>query len=777
MSRPDPNSPIQLTFELDGQTIEATARAGRSALDFLRQDCRQSQLVPGCSPQGLCGCCAVLVNGKPKLSCTLRVKNLNGKTIQTLKSIPTPQLHRLHAAFAVHGAAQCGYCTPGILLQSAALLEQNPEASDLDIDKALNMHLCRCTGYAKIKKAIQSVQNDALQSGTGFLSPESSLACLGQSLRVADICYPSTQYAVPVFSSHLGQVTSIESELEQAAFVSLRDLFSSVEDPFLTHAGMPVGFTLASSLDIARENSLRVKASVTPIVPNLSFEALKPPIQKAHRAESKHPSKVQQWLTQSVETPMQEPAYLEPDALICTPTATGLHLTVAGVNPHRLKSWLHAHDIHNVEIESLACGASYGGRNVDFLALCAIKLCQRTQEPIAIQLTFEQAQRMHPKAPPQKVSLKLGLDQTGAPCALQGHIHILGGTTPPEHLANDLAQSIQFPYAIEHIDIQIATHPSDHPPTTWLRDKGLTAFSIALENLMNQAAKLTGHDPLSYRAKHLKEHRYYDLLKAAASYASKHKPDSFALALITSTPAAEAHIDIKLTVTSGTGIEILLPFPDNGQGLESLLMAQAAQATGFSFDIFSCRSNTTQALSAHCHAEDLMVLAPIALQKACEALLKDLEDRSIEALDGQIWTGEALGSEARPQAAAVLCTVDSDEQPQILAVSSIQRPNSGVEGLIEGAAHMGFSMALGESLRFDAQGIPLAHLRHLNLLKAKNSPSILSQLLVTRDAFGAGVAQVAATAATCALAAPDADALTLPLADSALAQRIGIRVR
>ena len=774
MPRPDPNEIINVRFELDGEPVDKTARSGRSALDFLRQDCQQTQLVPGCSPQGLCGCCAIMVNGKPKLSCTLRVKNLNGKSIQTLRGMDPNTVARLHKSFAAHGATQCGYCTPGIILQSAALLERNPEANASDIDKALNMHLCRCTGYSKIKMAIRSVQEEVQHSGTGFISPSSTLSSLGQSIRVADIRYPNTLYAVPVFSSTIGTLVAVDPSISEMSFASIKELFGH-ETHQIKHAGEPIGFTMSNSLDEARLLASEVHCTIDPEPVRLSFDKLSAPCQSFNL--KKGSATVASWIKQSIEVPMQDPAYLEPDALICTPTENGYHLTVAGVNPHHLKSWLKEVGFPNVDVESLPCGASYGGRNINDLAHCALQLSKLKQQPIAIHLSFEQAQRMHPKSPPQLVNLELGLTQEGIPCALKGDIKILGGQSPDPKTAQQMAEAILTPYTLQEIDIEITVHHSTHPPIALLRDKGMLGFTLALESLMNRAADNAGFDPLSFRGKLLANPKFTPVLKAIANEVVHQQPTDFGLGLSMSRPSDSASVQIKLTVKAGSGIEIKVPIPESGQNLEAQLMSQAAIATGFPYEIFQVRCDTEDQLIGDCHDEDIPDLASIALAKACSAMRTALEKENLEDLDGQTWIGRANGNEADERFAAVLCIQPPEGRPTLFVVGGTTHPNSATESLIEGAAHMGLSVVLGEALRFDENGIPLKHLRTLNLLKAKNSPPIQSSLLMTSFGTGAGVSKMAAGAAVVGLANPNYDHISLPLSETSQAKSFGIRVR
>lgn len=140
---------------VNGELREVAAYTSRTLLEVLREDLGLPGTKHGCEV-GECGTCAVLIDGEPALSCLLLPAELEGKHITTIEGLADrSNLHPLQAAFADLGAAQCGYCTPGILLVAKALLEENPSPNRKQIEEALGGNLCRCTGYLKIFEAIE----------------------------------------------------------------------------------------------------------------------------------------------------------------------------------------------------------------------------------------------------------------------------------------------------------------------------------------------------------------------------------------------------------------------------------------------------------------------------------------------------------------------------------------------------------------------------------------------------------------------------------------------
>jgi carbon-monoxide dehydrogenase small subunit len=124
-------------------------------LDLLRDEIGLTGTKEGCGT-GDCGACTVLMNGKPVNSCLILSGELDDAAIVTIEGLKIgPELHAIQKAFIEDGGAQCGYCTPGMLMMSKALLDENPAPSEEDIRFALSGNLCRCTGYAKIIQAVQ----------------------------------------------------------------------------------------------------------------------------------------------------------------------------------------------------------------------------------------------------------------------------------------------------------------------------------------------------------------------------------------------------------------------------------------------------------------------------------------------------------------------------------------------------------------------------------------------------------------------------------------------
>jgi carbon-monoxide dehydrogenase small subunit len=154
-SRTAERSKSHIGFVVNGESVEAAFAPHKTLLEVLREDLSLTGTKHGCE-LGECGTCAVLVDGKPVLSCLVLGLECEGRRVETVEGMAGPQgLHPLQKAFADLGAAQCGYCTPGFLLTAKALLEEKPKPTLPQIREALAGNLCRCTGYIKIFEAVE----------------------------------------------------------------------------------------------------------------------------------------------------------------------------------------------------------------------------------------------------------------------------------------------------------------------------------------------------------------------------------------------------------------------------------------------------------------------------------------------------------------------------------------------------------------------------------------------------------------------------------------------
>ena len=154
-----------LTFTVNGQSRSVTTDPARPLLDVLREELQLTGTKYGCG-EGRCGACTVLLDGKRTFSCRTEAEAASGKSVTTIEALSQgDRLHPVQEAFLEEGASQCGYCTPGMVMATVALLKEKPNAGDDEIVAWMNANLCRCCNYVNILNAVKRAARGAAGAG------------------------------------------------------------------------------------------------------------------------------------------------------------------------------------------------------------------------------------------------------------------------------------------------------------------------------------------------------------------------------------------------------------------------------------------------------------------------------------------------------------------------------------------------------------------------------------------------------------------------------------
>lgn len=159
----------QLHCTVNGEKVDRSVDPMLTAYDILRDELRLTGTKGACL-EGECGSCTILLDGKPVTSCLVLAPQLEGREVVTIEGLAADErLHPVQQSFITAGAVQCGYCTPGLVMAAAALLEQNPDPTEQEVREGLEGNLCRCTGYTKIVDAVlgaaKTVESKAVVGG------------------------------------------------------------------------------------------------------------------------------------------------------------------------------------------------------------------------------------------------------------------------------------------------------------------------------------------------------------------------------------------------------------------------------------------------------------------------------------------------------------------------------------------------------------------------------------------------------------------------------------
>ncbi len=154
----------RITFNLNGKPVDAAYEPGMHFLEVLREECGVVSVKDGCAPEGTCGCCLIMVDGYPAMSCLRKPEQMHGKDVVTVEGLSEEKRRLLSEAFLLEGGVQCGFCIPGIIVRAASLMEHDQTGDRATVAKALDGHLCRCTGYGRILDSIQTA-GEACKNG------------------------------------------------------------------------------------------------------------------------------------------------------------------------------------------------------------------------------------------------------------------------------------------------------------------------------------------------------------------------------------------------------------------------------------------------------------------------------------------------------------------------------------------------------------------------------------------------------------------------------------
>ena len=335
-----------ITFTLDGREVAVRAD-GASLLEALRDRIGSRSAKDGCSPQGQCGCCTVLVDGQARVACVTPVARIAGRVVTTLEGMPADVRDGWADAFSDTGASQCGFCTPGIVMRLAALASRPAAAGAAEpadaVDQALLAHLCRCTGWQTIHEAAALVRDRTSHGASVVVRPQRDLVAAG---------------ARATLEGASGQHVAREVALGEGGFAD----DSAPADALVAVLGLDGAWVVAETLTEARRLAGKVQGRRT--TAPLSWPVSVPE---------------GDW-KRTLQTTWVEPAYLEPDASWCVP----------GGQP----------------ASSLGNGGAFGGKVASSAAAMARQLADRHGRAVRVLFSREDVVRLGPKRPPMALGLR-----------------------------------------------------------------------------------------------------------------------------------------------------------------------------------------------------------------------------------------------------------------------------------------------------------------------------------------------------------------------------------
>ena len=533
-------------FTLNGMAEEVEAYSDQSLLEVLREKFKITSVKNGCAPQGQCGACLAIIDGSPKNACAVIMEKVEGKTVLTLEGVSEDERQLYARAFQSAAGLQCGFCTPGLVLRIKWLTDRGRALSRDEIARALNGHLCRCTGYVKIVDAVEMIFA-AKQSGQ--LPELLERGGVGQSLGryqglemalgarpfVADMDVPGLLHGAVVLSPHArARVLGIDSRkaLALPGVISVATASDVPGDrwvgqiypdwPCLVAVGEEVRYVgdvlavvAAETPRIAREAAGLVAVDYQLLPPVLDpGEALAP---GAPQVNPRHDNllsltKIQRgdvdaalassahvvsgtWRTQRIEH-----LFLEPEAALAVPLEDGrLHLYTQGqgvFDDRRQVASVLAEPEANVFAELVPNGGAFGGKEDMTIQAQTALLARLTGRPVRIELNREESVRMHAKRHPIVMGYTVGCDAEGRLTAAR--IDLLGDSGAYASVGGKVLERAAGhacgPYRIPALDIEARAVYTNNPPCGAMRGFGVNQTSFAIEGCVDLLAKKVGID-------------------------------------------------------------------------------------------------------------------------------------------------------------------------------------------------------------------------------------------------------------------------------------------
>ncbi len=542
---------VVVSLSVNGRQMIVEVPADLSLMRFLREHLNLCGTKNGCD-SGHCGACTVIMDGKAVRSCLVRMSKAVGARVETIEGLANGgRLHPLQRAFIEHGAVQCGYCTPGMLMASKALLDVNPHPSREDIQSALtaNRNLCRCTGYVKILEAIEDAAGRlalpsaalaapvAQHSRNALLPKEAEALVTGATLFGDDLQRQGMLHGRILWSAHAhAEILSITTA-EARAMPGVALVLTAGDIPGKNQAGVIIRDQPAIAGDKVRfigdavaavfaETRQAAQAALGKIrvdyreLPGVFSpeEAAWPDAPKVHaKGNLCHHARIARGdlegafaecavvVEETFETPFIEHAFLEPEAGIAYPSGDG-GVTVeigtqAAFDDRTQLAEILGLPEDKIRVVQLPMGGAFGGREdlilQQYLALGAL----RSGRPVKMVLDREESLRAHPKRHPAHMHYKMGAAGDGRVLALQARITLDTGAYASLGL-DVLENTLVFgagPYYIPNVDLEGWAWYTNNVPAGAMRGFGVNQVAFALEQQMDALARALGIDPFEFR--------------------------------------------------------------------------------------------------------------------------------------------------------------------------------------------------------------------------------------------------------------------------------------
>ena len=544
----------QAKLLINGQWVEREVPSDLILSHFLRDDLHLTGTKDGCS-QGHFGSCTVMIDGKAVNACLQKVSRLDGKKIETIESLAVDGgLHPIQEAFLSTAAVQCGFCTPGMIMATKALLAGKPSPSPAEIMKGLKSNLCRCTGYVKIIDAVTlasdllnrrqnpksiavSPSPDGKYLGASIPDVDGFLKVRGELEFAADMYLEGMGYGKILWSAHPhAEILSIDTSRAEKmdgvrAVLTAKDIpgkngfgdFAGdqpvLADKKVRFLGDPVALIVADSVELAQKACQAISVEYRKLKGVFSpQEALMPGAPLVHEngnvmRQLRHRigdvekafAEADLIVERDYTTPFIDHAFLEPESGVAALLGDGkISIWSPTQRPFEIRTQVaNVLGVPEEKIRVIATplGGAFGGKiSITTQALLALGAL-RTQRPVKIQLTREESLRYHTKKHASVLHYKTGFTKEGKMIAHQAKILLdTGPYTDVGPIVLDQASIFSGgPYAIPNVDLEGVSVFTNNANGGAMRGFGLTQVAFAVESQLDIAAKQLNIDPFELR--------------------------------------------------------------------------------------------------------------------------------------------------------------------------------------------------------------------------------------------------------------------------------------
>ena len=535
------------TFELNGGPVEASA-GHPHLLAALRDELGVTSPKDGCSPSGQCGSCTVLLDGKARVACQISMEKAEGSLVTTMEGLSGDERIRYAEAFAARGALQCGFCIPGILMRTKALLDKAADQGKVldrdDVARHMGAHLCRCTGYVKILDAVEALATGEVAValpqggiGTNVTKVEAHQLALGDRDYVDDLFPDGLLHAALRLADHArADVVRIDTAAAEAVDGVHRVLTASdipgARRVGIIHTDWPVmipeggrtsylgdvlAVVVADDRETARRAAALVELEYVPLTvysdPVVAVVADEDAVWELDgnvlsvstyaRGDAEGALAASTHVVEEVfQTQRIEHAFVEPESTLAVPVVAddgspGLHVYSGGQgvwdDRNQIASVLDV-DAPRVTVELVSNGGAFGGKEDMSNQAHAALAAWVTGRPVKCTLSREESLLMHPKRHPIRMAYRAGCDDEGRLTGLR--IRMIGDSGPYASVGMKVleraAGHASGPYVVPSIDVKATAVRTNSPICGAFRGFGANQAQFAMEGVMDRLAERVG---------------------------------------------------------------------------------------------------------------------------------------------------------------------------------------------------------------------------------------------------------------------------------------------